>query len=168
MLHCRAKTTANFLLSKYFWTALFVFLLKMASLVWVLSKSRQSWNISLVFRRCKLCWWSCILHHGADSVRACVLRGRKLVYGQSHMQGSSGGDAESTVRSDDRDSYEQCLFAPVPPSPSPLISGRPIARRVPGPSQPSFPHGKYLTLTVAHVCHITRRFRRKKNLLYVW
>lgn len=57
--------------------------------------------------------------------------------------------------------------APVPP---PLFSGRPIARRVPGPSQPSFPHGKYLTLTVAHVCHITRRFRRRreKKTLYVW
>lgn len=80
------------------------------------------------------------------------------MYGQSHTEGSSGGDAESPVRGDDSDSYEQCLFALVP---HPLISGRPFARRVPGPSQPSFPHGKYLTLTVAHVCHITRRFRRK-------
>lgn len=61
--------------------------------------------------------------------------------------------------------------ASLPPAPlpnPPLISGRPIARRVPGPSQPSFPHGKYLTLTVAHVCHITCRFRRGKKTLYVW
>lgn len=61
--------------------------------------------------------------------------------------------------------------ASLPPAPlpnPPLISGRPIARRVPGPSQPSFPHGKYLTLTVAHVCHITCRFRREKKTLYVW
>lgn len=60
--------------------------------------------------------------------------------------------------------------ASLPPAPlpnPPLISGRPIARRVPGPSQPSFPHGKYLTLTVAHVCHITCRFRReKKHCMY--
>lgn len=37
------------------------------------------------------------------------------MYGQSHTEGSSGGDAESTVRGDDSDSYEQCLSAPVPP-----------------------------------------------------
>lgn len=73
------------------------------------------------------------------------------------------------------DSYEQCLcpcptpspFHPPHPTlftpPPPLFSGRPIARRVPGPSQPSFPHGKYLTLTVAHVCHITRRFRKEEK-----
>ncbi len=75
------------------------------------------------------------------------------------------GGAELPVRGDDSDSYEQCFFAPVP---HPLISGRPFARRVPGPSQPSFPHGKYLTLTVAHVCIITGRFRiKKKQTLYV-
>lgn len=56
---------------------------------------------------------------------------------------------------------------PLCPCPTPLFSGRPIARRVPGPSQPSFPHGKYLMLSVAHVCHITHRFRRgKKHCMY--
>lgn len=40
------------------------------------------------------------------------------------MQGSSGGDAESTVRGDDSDSYEQRLFAPVPPPPPPPIQLR--------------------------------------------
>lgn len=39
------------------------------------------------------------------------------MYGQSHMEGSSGGDAELTVRGDDCDSYEQCLC----PCPTPLI-----------------------------------------------
>lgn len=53
------------------------------------------------------------------------------------------------------------LFAPS--HLRPLISGRPIVRRVPGPSGLSFPHGKYLTLTVAHVCHIICRFRGKKT-----
>lgn len=59
--------------------------------------------------------------------------------------------AELNVRGDDSDSYEQRLSAPVLTPPPHLFSGRPIARRVPGPSQPSFPHGKYLTLTVARL-----------------
>lgn len=133
--------------------------------VWVLGKSRWPWHVSLIFRRCKLCRRNRVPHHAAESVHACVLCGCILVYGQSHTRGlCSDGDAESTVRGDD--SYEQCLFAP--PIPPLLISGRPIGRRVPGPSQPSFPHGKYLTLTVAHVCHITHRSRRKIKALYVW
>lgn len=81
------------------------------------------------------------------------------------------GDAELTVRGDETVTPMNNASVPVPP---PLFSGRPIARRVPRPSQPSFPHGKYLTLTVAHVCHITLRFRRRKKknknkkTLYVW
>lgn len=70
------------------------------------------------------------------------------------------GDAELTVRGDETVTPMNNASVPVPP---PLFSGRPIARRVPRPSQPSFPHGKYLTLTVAHVCHITLRFRRRKK-----
>lgn len=85
------------------------------------------------------------------------------MYGQSHTEGSSGGDAEWTVRGDDSDSYERRLSAPpLPrPRPTPPLILRPQCEE--SPSQPSFPHGKYLTLTVAHVCHITRRFRRGKK-----
>lgn len=74
-----------------------------------------------------------------------MLHGSVLVYGQSHTEGPGGGDAESTVRGDDSDSNEQrrlCTLS-LPPLPTPLFSGRPIARRVPGPSLiPVFPHGK--------------------------
>lgn len=99
----------------------------------------------------------------------CVVREYISVWTEPHGGFQwRGCRVDSTVRGDDSDSYEQCFSAPNP-NPNPLFSGRPIARRVPGPSQPSFPHGKYLTLTVAHVCHITRRFRRgKKKTLYVW
>lgn len=98
----------------------------------------------------------------------CVVREYISVWTEPHGGFQwRGCRVDSTVRGDDSDSYEQCFSAPNP-NPNPLFSGRPIARRVPGPSQPSFPHGKYLTLTVAHVCHITRRFRRgkKKHCMY--
>lgn len=42
------------------------------------------------------------------------------MYGQSHTEDLSGGDAESTVRGDDSDSYEQCFFAPRPTPQPPL------------------------------------------------
>lgn len=51
----------------------------------------------------------------------------------------------------------------VPPLAS-LFSGRSVARRVPGPSQPSFPHGKYLTLPVAHLPYNPHIYKKKKTL----
>lgn len=146
----------------------------MASLVWVFRKSRQPWNISLVFRWCELCWWSCFLHRGADSVHACVLHGSIIsVWTEPHA-----GFQWRGCRVDCEGWWQWLLWTtplcahPIPSHPNPPTpphppnSGRPIARRVPGPSQPSFPHGKYLTLTVAHVCHITCRFRRKNHCMY--
>lgn len=124
-------------------------------------KSRWSWNISLTFRHCKLCWWSRFLRLAADSVHVCVLCGSIFAYGQSHTEGLPWKGMQSWV-------WGVMTVTPMNNASLPLShpsysQAGPFARRVPGPSQPSFPHGKYLTLTVAHVCHISCRFRRKKK-----
>lgn len=90
---------------------------------------------------------------------ACVSCGSILVYGQSHTEGSSGG----VCRVDCEGWWQWLLWTtPLCPSPRPPRPTNPLILRQAhceeSPSQPSFPHGKYLTLTVAHVCHITCRF----------
>lgn len=129
--------------------------------VWVLGKSRWPWRVSLIFRRCKLCSPPCC----RVCACLCVVWVYFSVWSEPHKRVIQWWGCRVDCEGRWLLWTMPLCPAPVPP---PLISGRPIGRRVPGPSQPSFPHGKYLTLTVAHVCHITHRSRRKIKTLYVW
>lgn len=136
MLHYRAKTE-HFLPSKYLWTALFCVLAQNGETCVSVKKKPAA----------VLKYFTYKFRHCVDGVvfsstlqTRCVLRvsgGSILVYGQSHTEGSSGGDVEST-RLWGVMTVTPMNNASLPPSHPPLFSGRPIARRVPGPSQPSF------------------------------
>lgn len=121
----------------------------------------QPLRMSLLFRCCRPRGWR-FLNLAADAVHVCVSIWIEPRGGEGVPM---GGGAESSVRGEDSDSNEQCLSAPrTIPTYSQAGS---LQRRVGRPSWPSVPHGKYLTLTVvAHVCHITCRFRQNTHCMY--